>query len=87
MSKSFTMTAKFSRAHRLNFIVYKLKDTNFLKFPKKEKSLELANMIFEDSSLKGIFGQNMSDPPKWSLTDDSILDSDRQPFKFMITAS
>ena len=28
-------------------------------------------MIFENSSLKGIFGQNMSYPPKWSLTDDS----------------
>ena len=28
-------------------------------------------MIFENSSLKGIFGQNLSDPPEWSLTDDS----------------
>ena len=28
-------------------------------------------MFFENSSLKGISGQNMSDPLKWSLTDDS----------------
>ena len=28
-------------------------------------------MVLENSSLKGIFGQNMSYPPKWSLTDDS----------------
>ena len=27
-------------------------------------------MFFENSSLKGISGQNMSDPLKWSLTDD-----------------
>ena len=30
-------------------------------------------MVLENSSLKGIFGQNMSYPPKWSLTDDSRL--------------
>ena len=28
-------------------------------------------MSFEKRSLKGIFGKNMSYPPKWSLTDDS----------------
>ena len=28
-------------------------------------------MIFENSSLKGISGQNMTDSSKWSLTDDS----------------
>ena len=28
-------------------------------------------MFFENGSLKGISGQNMSDPLKWSLTDDS----------------
>ena len=28
-------------------------------------------MFFENSSLKGISGQNMSDPLKWSLTGDS----------------
>ena len=28
-------------------------------------------MVFENSSLKGVSGQNMSDPLKWSLTDDS----------------
>ena len=28
-------------------------------------------MFFENSSLKSISGQNMSDPLKWSLTDDS----------------
>ena len=28
-------------------------------------------MFFENSSLKGISGQSMSDPLKWSLTDDS----------------
>ena len=28
-------------------------------------------MFFENSSLKGISGQNMSDPLQWSLTDDS----------------
>ena len=28
-------------------------------------------MSFENSSLKGISEQNMSDPLKWSLTDDS----------------
>ena len=28
-------------------------------------------MFFENSSLKGISGQNMSDPLKWSSTDDS----------------
>ena len=28
-------------------------------------------MFFENSSRKGISGQNMSDPLKWSLTDDS----------------
>ena len=45
--------------------------SNFRKFLKIKKSLELLNMIFENSSLKGIFGQNMSDSPRWSLTDDS----------------
>ena len=38
---------------------------------KKQESLELLNVVFENSSLKGIFGQNMSYPPKWLLTDDS----------------
>ena len=28
-------------------------------------------MIFENSSPKGIFGPNMSDPPNWSLTANS----------------
>ena len=28
-------------------------------------------MVVENSSLKGVFGQNISYPPKWSLTDDS----------------
>ena len=30
-------------------------------------------MFFEKSLLKGISGQNVSDPLKWSLTDDSRL--------------
>ena len=30
-------------------------------------------MVLENSSLKGVFGQNMSYPPKWSLTDDSLF--------------
>ena len=31
----------------------------------------LVNMIFENSSPKGIFGPNMSDSPNWSLTANS----------------
>ena len=39
-------------------------------------------MIFENSSLKDIFGQNMSYPPKWSLTDDSRF-SQAAIFKYL----
>ena len=45
--------------------------SNFRRFPKKQESLKLVNTFVENSSLKGISGQNMSDPLKWSLTDDS----------------
>ena len=36
-----------------------------------KKSRELLNMIFENSSQKGIFGPNMRDSPNWSSTANS----------------
>ena len=43
----------------------------FCESLKIKKSLELLNMIFENSSIKGIFGPNMSDSPNWWLTANS----------------
>ena len=45
--------------------------SNFRRVPKINVSLELLNMIFEYSSPKGIFKQNMSESPNGSLTDHS----------------
>ena len=45
--------------------------SNFRQFPKINVSLELLNMIFEKSSPKGIFRQNISDSPNGSLTEHS----------------
>jgi len=45
--------------------------SNFRIFVKNRKALEPKIMIFENSSPKGILWQNMSNVPKWSLSQDS----------------
>ena len=45
--------------------------SNFRKFFKNKKALELKIIIFENSSPKGILRQIMNDVPKWLLLQDS----------------
>jgi len=45
--------------------------SNFRIFFENKKTLELKIMIFENSSPKGILWQNMSNVPKWSMSQDS----------------
>jgi len=56
----------------------------FRQFQKQIKSLNLLNMIFENSLPKGIFGQNIRDSPNGSLTADSeILTGSHSPYMYV----